>query len=79
MLPAIASVIGWTFLFSPRPGYLNALLRNLPWWNHLTEGPVDVYTMPWIVILTGFGLTSFVYLFVSAGFQNVNSELLEAG
>ncbi|MGH9258393.1 MAG: ABC transporter permease, partial [Acidimicrobiales bacterium] len=36
------------------------------------------YTMPWIVIITGFGLTAFVYLFVSSGFANINSELLEA-
>jgi iron(III) transport system permease protein len=78
VVPAVASVIGWTFLLSPRPGYLNALLRNLPWWDHLEEGPVDVYTMPWIVIITGFGLTAFVYLFVSSGFANISSEMLEA-
>ena len=78
VVPAVAAVIGWAFLLSPRPGYLNALLRNLPWWDHLEEGPVDIYTMPWIVIITGFGLTAFVYLFVSSGFANINSELLEA-
>ena len=33
---------------------------------------------PWIVIITGIGLTSFVYLFVSAGFENISSEHLEA-
>ena len=78
VVPAVASVLGWSFLLSPRPGYLNALLRRLPWWNHLDEGPVDVYTLPWIVIITGFGLTAFVYLFVSAGFENINAELIEA-
>lgn len=78
VLPAVATVIGWAFLFSPAPGYINALLRNLPWWRGDFQGPVDVYTLPWIVILTGFGLTAFVYLFVSAGMQNINSELLEA-
>ena len=78
VVPAVASVLGWSFLLSPRPGYLNALLRTLPWWNHLEEGPVDVYTLPWIIIITGFGLTAFVYLFVSSGFENINSELIEA-
>ena len=39
VVPAIASVLGWSFLFSPHPGYLNALLRHLPWWHHLYEGP----------------------------------------
>lgn len=78
VVPAVAAVTGWAFLFSPRPGYLNAALRHLPWWNHLAEGPVDIYTLPWIVIITGFGLTAFVYLFVSAGFGNINAELIEA-
>ncbi len=78
VVPAVASVIGWSFLLSPRPGYLNAFFRTLPWWNHLSEGPVDIYTLPWIVIITGFGLTAFVYLFVSAGFENINAELIEA-
>jgi iron(III) transport system permease protein len=78
VVPAVASVTGWAFLFSPRPGYFNAALRRLPWWDHLREGPVDIYSLPWIVIITGFGLTAFVYLFVSAGFSNINSELIEA-
>lgn len=78
VVPAVAAVIGWGFLLSPRPGYLNALLRNLPWWRHLDAGPIDIYTLPWIVIITGFSLTAFVYLFVRAGFANINSELIEA-
>jgi iron(III) transport system permease protein len=78
IVPAVASVLGWAFLFSPVPGYLNQLLRTLPWWRDLTEGPVDVYTMPWIVIITGLALTSFVYIFVSAGLENINDELIEA-
>jgi iron(III) transport system permease protein len=77
VVPAIAAVLGWSFLFSPHPGYLNALLRHLPWW-HQYSGPVDIYTLPWIVIVTGLALTSFIYLFVSAGFENINGELLEA-
>lgn len=78
VMPAVANVVGWAFLLSPGPGYLNALLRHLPWWSHQDTGPVDVYTPLWIIILTGFGLTSFVYLFVSAGMQNISSEHLEA-
>lgn len=78
VIPAIANVVGWAFLLSPRPGYLNAALRKLPWWSHLDSGPVDVYTLPWIVIITGFGLTAFVYLFVSAGLRNISQEHIEA-
>lgn len=78
VLPAVANVVGWAFLLSPGPGYLNALLRKLPWWNHLDSGPVDIYSVTWIIILTGFSLTSFVYLFVSAGMRNISSEHIEA-
>lgn len=78
VLPAVASVLGWTFLLSPGPGFLNVLLRELPWWQELTEGPLDVYTLPWIIIVTALTLTAFVYVFLSAGFQNINSELIES-
>jgi iron(III) transport system permease protein len=78
VMPAVANIVGWAFLLSPGPGYLNALLRLLPWWHGVQSGPVDVYTRPWIILLTGFGLTSFVYLFVSAGMQGISSEHLEA-
>lgn len=78
VMPSVANVVGWAFLLSPGPGYLNMALRRLPWWQHLDTGPINVYSTTWIIIITGFGLTSFVYLFVSAGMQNINSEHLEA-
>ncbi|TGN66049.1 iron ABC transporter permease [Nocardioides eburneiflavus] len=78
VMPAVANIVGWAFLLSPGPGYLNAAMRQLPWWDHLDSGPVDVYSATWIIILTGFGLTSFVYLFVSAGMAAISAEHLEA-
>ncbi|WP_372435165.1 ABC transporter permease [Tomitella biformata] len=78
VMPAVANIVGWAFLLSPGPGYLNVILRKIMWWSDSDTGPIDVYTVPWIIILTGFGLTSFVYLFVSAGMQNISSEHLEA-
>jgi iron(III) transport system permease protein len=78
VVPAVASVLGWAFLLSPHPGYLNQLLRLLPWWHGDFEGPGDIYTLPWIIIITGLALASFIYLFVSSGFENINGELIEA-
>jgi len=78
VVPAVASVLGWAFLLSPRPGYLNQLLRLLPWWSDRAEGPGDIYTLPWIIAITGFALASFIYLFVSSGLENINGELIEA-
>jgi iron(III) transport system permease protein len=78
ILPAVAAVLGWAFLLSPVPGYLNAAMRHLPWWSDRLDGPVNVYSAEWIVIITGISLASFVYLFVSSGFENINGELIEA-
>jgi iron(III) transport system permease protein len=78
ILPAVAYVLGWAFLLSPVPGYLNQLLRHLPWWSGDFEGPFDIYTLPWIIIITGLALASFVFLFVSAGLENISDELIEA-
>jgi iron(III) transport system permease protein len=78
VIPAVASIMGWVFIFSPRVGYGNQVLRKLPWWSSDQTGPVNINTLPWIVIITGLGLSAFVYLFMSAGLRNVNGELIEA-
>jgi iron(III) transport system permease protein len=77
VIPAAANVVGWIFLLSPGPGYINAVLRRLPG-MHAVRGPVDVYTLPWIVIIVGFSLAAFVYLFVRSGLRNINPDLQEA-
>jgi iron(III) transport system permease protein len=75
VVPAIANVTGWIFLLEPRTGYLNQVLRLLPWWSDLAQGPADIYTMPWIIVLTGFTLTGFVYLYVHSSMQTMGTEL----
>jgi iron(III) transport system permease protein len=78
VMPIVAAVIGWTFLLSPRVGYLNQLLRTVPPFRGDTTGPIDVYTVPWIVIITGFSLASFVYLFVLSAVQEMGDDYDEA-
>jgi len=78
VLPSVAAVVGWALLLSPRPGYLNAALRRLPFWSDRTEGPFDVYSIEWIVLITGFSLSAFVYVFVTSGLRNIGQDLQEA-
>src|SRR5581483_5345763 len=78
VLPAVSAIVGWVFLLSPVPGYANEALRHLPWWSDRTQGPFNIYTLPFIMIITGISLASFVFLFVSSGFENINGELIEA-
>jgi iron(III) transport system permease protein len=78
VLPPVAAVVGWVFLLSPGPGYLNAGLRHLPFWSGRSEGPFDIYSMKWIILITGFSLSAFVYVFVTSGLRNIGEDLQEA-
>lgn len=75
IVPAVAAVTGWIFLLSPKVGYLNMMLRLTPFFSHLEEGPFDIYTVKWIVLITGLLLSSFVYVFVHTGLKNMGQEL----
>ena len=75
VVPAVAAVTGWIFLLSPKVGYLNMVLRLLPGLRGMEEGPFDIYSVTWIVIITGFLLSSFVYVFVFTGLKNMGQEL----
>lgn len=80
VVPPSAAIVGWSLLLAPNSGLINAGIRSLPFWpKNVTEGPFDVYTVAWIVIITGIGLSSFVYLFLRNGLQRVNAEHIEAG
>lgn len=75
VVPAVAAVSGWIFLLSPKVGYLNMMLRSVPGLRHLEEGPFNIYSVTWIVIITGLLLSSFVYVFVFTGMKNMGQEL----
>jgi iron(III) transport system permease protein len=78
VMPAVAFVTGWATLLSPRVGYINTYLRKLPFFSDLRRGPIDVFSPTWIIILTGFALTSFIYIFMRAGMRRISFEQLEA-
>lgn len=73
-IPAVAAVIGWMFLFAPTVGYVNTALRKTFLFDHMTTGPIDVYSRSWIVFITGFSLTCFVFLFTSSSLRAMGSN-----
>ncbi|MCU1566791.1 MAG: putative transporter permease protein y4fN [Pseudarthrobacter sp.] len=74
IIPSVAHVAGFVFLFSPENGYVNTILRMTPFFGDSTSGPINVYTAPWIIIYTGVALSSFVYLFVYSGLQSLGED-----
>jgi iron(III) transport system permease protein len=73
VIPAVAHVIGFVFLFSPENGYANTLLRATPFFGG-SSGPINVYTFQWVVIYTATHLAAFVYLFVYTGLRNLGAD-----
>jgi iron(III) transport system permease protein len=78
LIPSVAHVVSFVFLFSPENGYVNSFLRSLPFLSHLTTGPFNIYTAGGIIAYTGFHLSSFAYLFVYTGLQNLGDEYVQA-
>jgi iron(III) transport system permease protein len=75
--PGVAVVMGWIYLFSPRVGYGNAILRMTGLFGG-DIGPVNIFTVAGIVLFTGFALTAFVYLFIHSALQDMGPEYEEA-
>jgi iron(III) transport system permease protein len=78
IIPSVAHVVGFVFLFSPENGYANILLRQLPFVGGGDNGPVNVYTPMWIIIYTGLHLSAFVYLFVFSGLKSLGADYNQA-
>lgn len=84
VLPAVAVVVGWAFLLSPQVGFVNIALRALPFINieapevGLPSGPLNVYTVPGIIVVTGLQLTPLVFLFLQGSLKEINYETIEA-
>ncbi len=80
LLPAITGVLGWVVLLDPRVGLLNSWIRSLAGWFGvtITEGPINVFTMPWLIIATGLHLVPVVYLITAAALRNLDPSIEEA-
>ena len=73
VIPSVAHVVGFVFLFSPENGYVNTLLRGTGLFSG-GSGPINVYTSFWIIVYTGVHLAAFVFLFVYSGLRNLGTE-----
>lgn len=78
VVPPVAMIYGWIFIFSPGVGYGNSLLRMTPFFNHLEEGPIDVYSIPAILLITALDLAGFIYAFVLARIFEISGSVTAA-
>ncbi|TDO51570.1 iron(III) transport system permease protein [Kribbella sp. VKM Ac-2527] len=78
VVPPVAMIVGWTFIFAPRVGYGNVALRQLPFFDHLSNGPINVYSVPAITVITGLELAGIVFALVYARLNEIGGSLTAA-
>lgn len=76
-IPSLITAFGWILLASPRSGALNVLWRNLSGSKEM-EGPLNVYTLPGMVLVTGIALVPSVFTFLVTMFERMDPSLEEA-
>lgn len=77
LVPGIAGATGWVFVFAPRIGYGNVLLRNLTG-SDATTGPVDIYSILGIVVVVALYLVPYPMLFALAALRKADPTLAKA-
>jgi iron(III) transport system permease protein len=76
-VPTMLKAFGWVLLLSPGLGWINHLLRNVLSLEG-PSGPLNIYTMPAMIFVTGIGLSNNAFLMLSPLFRQMNPEFEEA-
>jgi iron(III) transport system permease protein len=75
--PPIVLAIGWVLLLNPQNGVVNMYLRQIT--GFAGRGPIDVYTLAGMVIITGLAVVPSMFLMLSSLMRNLDPSLEEAG
>ncbi|WP_160118513.1 ABC transporter permease [Rhodococcus wratislaviensis] len=82
LLPGITGVLGWVVLLDPRIGLLNSMTRSVLGTVGISvpgdEGPINIFSMTGLVLLTALHLVPFVYLIVAPTLKNLDPSIEEA-
>ncbi|UFN48273.1 iron ABC transporter permease [Roseomonas sp. OT10] len=76
LIPNVALAIGWVFVAAPQVGFLNGLLAALP--APFDSLQTDIYGWTGLIFVYSLNGIPFVYLMLSAAFQNLDPALEEA-
>ncbi|WP_431284592.1 ABC transporter permease [Humitalea sp. 24SJ18S-53] len=76
LIPNVALAIGWVFVAAPNVGFLNGMLAALP--APFDAIQTNIYSWPGLIFVYSLNGVPFVYLILSAAFQNLDPALEEA-
>jgi len=79
-VPGVLFALGWALLLSPKTGAINLLLRTAlePIGIHLTQGPLNIYSLGGLVFLDGLRGVTTIFLMVVGAFRMMDPNLEEA-
>ncbi len=75
IFPPLLIAIAWTLLASPTVGMLNALLMAV---FGLSQGPLNIYSMPGLIFVEGLILTPLGFLIIAAAMRGMDPSLEES-
>jgi iron(III) transport system permease protein len=75
-IPMIIISMAWVLLANPVNGMFNVALRSI--FGMSGPGPVNVYTMAGMILVTGLSIVPMIYLMVSGVFSRMDPALEEA-
>ena len=74
--PGVVEAMAWILLANPSNGLYNILLRNIL--GGSGPGPLNIYSMPGMILVTGLRLVPSMYLMISGTFSRLDPALEEA-
>src|SRR3989442_10146203 len=75
--PLLGKVLGWALLLSPQKGYLNQVLRQLPFFAGDT-GPLDIFSYGGLIFVSVTGWATLLTIFLVPAFRNIDAALEES-
>jgi iron(III) transport system permease protein len=75
-IPGVIMGVSWSLLLNPTNGMVNLGLRHLT--GESAHGPLNVYTLPWMIIVQGMALVPLTFLLITASLRSMNASLEEA-
>jgi iron(III) transport system permease protein len=75
--PVLGKVLGWSLLLSPQQGYINQLLRWLPFVGG-ERGPLDVYSYGGLIFVSILGWSTWLIIFLLPAFRAMDASLEES-
>jgi len=72
LVPSVVLAMAWILMFGPNSGFVNLALRAL---FGGAEGPLNIFSMPGLILAQAMASTPYVFLLLSAVFRSMNPAL----